>query len=218
MFRHPGEYCWAPSTQPTEEFVLRRSVTAGCTSSTRSTQQGSTRSQDPLPYTDPITHSAAIVHSSIYLGPLELTAYNRCTFKTTCRRFNSPPGLILLGGYTLLPSKMGLVTIHVADPRHGSRDFVCDAQLLLKHMGYFRPLAEGWTPGQDIELSVQCDVEVFHWLMSYVKASHTGAFPLLKLENCLQLLIASAFLQVCLLETPPPSTPQQSIPRNAIQN
>jgi hypothetical protein len=63
-------------------------------------------------------------------------------------------------------------------------------------MGYFKPLAEGWTPGQDIELSVQCDLQVFHWLMSYIKGSQTGIFPLLKLENCLQLLISSAFLQV----------------------
>ena len=54
-------------------------------------------------------------------------------------------------------------------------------------------------PAQDAEISVQCDVAVFSWLLQYAKAAAAGQqLPALSTANCIPVLISSDFLQVSL--------------------
>jgi len=55
-------------------------------------------------------------------------------------------------------------------------------------------------PAQDAEISVQCDVAVFSWLLQYAKAAAAGQqLPALSTANCMPVLISSDFLQVLCL-------------------
>jgi len=46
------------------------------------------------------------------------------------------------------------------------------------------------------QITVKCDVATFAWLMAYIKTDISEALPQPDLSNCLQLLIASHYLQV----------------------
>lgn len=61
---------------------------------------------------------------------------------------------------------MGVVTVHViddADPQQ-CQDFHCEIKLLTSHMKYFTPFLQH-VPGQDVQLSVKCNLQTFGWLM-----------------------------------------------------
>lgn len=62
---------------------------------------------------------------------------------------------------------------------------------------YFRLYLKKVAPTQDLEISVQCDVAVFSWLLQYTKAAAARRQPpVLTISNCMPVLIASHFLQV----------------------
>ena len=62
---------------------------------------------------------------------------------------------------------------------------------------YFRLYLKKVAPTQDLEISVQCDVAVFSWLLQYTKAAAARRQPpVLTVSNCMPVLIASHFLQV----------------------
>lgn len=92
---------------------------------------------------------------------------------------------------------MGIVTIHVFDEqRQSKRDFTCEVQMLLHTMKYFKQFLGDVGPGQDAEISVQCDVVTFEWLMAYTKAGKAEDDPVMNLDNCLRIMISSSFLKV----------------------
>ncbi|KAA6423279.1 MAG: hypothetical protein FRX49_06731, partial [Trebouxia sp. A1-2] len=113
---------------------------------------------------------------------------------------------------------MGVVKIHVFDEARCLRqDFTCENGALLSSM-HKRDLAlmrsnklekaaadpltfssylKRVSPSQDAEISVQCDVAVFSWLLQYAKAAAAGQqLPALSVANCMPVLISSDFLQM----------------------
>ena len=115
------------------------------------------------------------------------------------------------------------VAIHVFDQHRKVRqDFQCDSHLLVRRMKYFRPHIDvrdspmvdadgGFGKGSDhqpIEITVHCDVQIFSWLIRYIKAtdsdgccapssrSATGTKPPMTVANCFPILISSHFLKI----------------------
>lgn len=58
---------------------------------------------------------------------------------------------------------------------------------------YFRAYLHHVPPGQDVDISVHCECEVFAWLLAYAE----GRRHELTAGEVLPILIASNFLQVC---------------------
>ena len=76
------------------------------------------------------------------------------------------------------------------------KEFFCETKLLLAHMSYFKKYL---TESDDTDILIHCDIYVFSWLMKYVKARELEDLPVLNDENCLPVLIASNFLEMCTL-------------------
>ena len=73
----------------------------------------------------------------------------------------------------------------------------CTHAFLFSARRYFRSYLKRVSPAQDAEISVQCDVAVFSWLLQYAKAAAAGQqLPCLSVANCMPVLISSDFLQV----------------------
>jgi hypothetical protein len=67
------------------------------------------------------------------------------------------------------------VTLHVLDEqRKVNRDFVCQKDVLLKEMKYFRQYLTDAPTNEEIDISVHCDVKIFEWLVAYL---HNSSFP-----------------------------------------
>jgi hypothetical protein len=79
---------------------------------------------------------------------------------------------LLTGPSTALPSYEASsddIVIHVCDDsRQIRRDFTCSQKKLTQGMGYFGTHFPESTPTEDIDISVHCDVEIFHWLLQYL--------------------------------------------------
>lgn len=48
------------------------------------------------------------------------------------------------------------------------KDFTCNQKLLIEQMGYFAEVTQGQRL-EDMDISVHCDVNIFDWLMRWVK-------------------------------------------------
>ena len=64
-----------------------------------------------------------------------------------------------------------IMVIHVCDEvKNVKQDFNCPRDLLIKEMKYFAEYlstdAQRW---EEVDISVHCDVQIFDWLMKYVK-------------------------------------------------
>lgn len=91
-----------------------------------------------------------------------------------------------------------MVTIHVCDEvKSITRDFVCQQALLVAKMGYFADVTAGQRL-EDMDISVHCDVQIFEWLMRWVKreSSVTELWPQLDATNVVPILVSASFLQV----------------------
>lgn len=83
---------------------------------------------------------------------------------------------------------MGVVAINVSDEGRGQTvSFTCEAQLLVSSMAYFRAYLGPIPPGQDLEISVHCEIPIFDWLLKFIKAEVAADRPALELDNCLQV-------------------------------
>lgn len=61
------------------------------------------------------------------------------------------------------------VEIHVHDEvKNIKKDFLCNQKLLVEQMGYFAEVTMGQRL-EDMDISVHCDVNIFEWLMRWVK-------------------------------------------------
>ena len=123
--------------------------------------------------------------------------------------------------------KSNEIVIHVCDEaKQLKRDFACPRDLLIKEMKYFSyninlgttnstvNNANSTNPPQsssalakrtldDMDISVHCDINIFDWLMKYVKRymiedpendSNEIKDPKLEITNCVSILISSDFL------------------------
>ncbi|KAL0211967.1 hypothetical protein RCL1_005593 [Eukaryota sp. TZLM3-RCL] len=86
------------------------------------------------------------------------------------------------------------LTIHVQDDsRSLSRDIICDKSKILSKMHYFRAYFSNDDPGDDVDVSVHCDLTVFEWLMKYI---HEAPNTELSNSNVISVLISAEFLQI----------------------
>jgi hypothetical protein len=125
----------------------------------------------------------------------------------------------------LMYDKANQIVIHVCDEaKQLKRDFTCPRDLLIKEMKYFshninlgttnssvstsNANSSSHTPSSiakrtldDMDISVHCDINIFDWLMRYVKRyviddpeNDTPNEPKLEITNCVSILISSDFL------------------------
>lgn len=114
---------------------------------------------------------------------------------------------------------MGIVTVEVLDAAGAKQQFCCEMGVLSEGMGLFKSMLEGTGPGRDIRLKVHCDLKVFSWILRYARAQRAAAAssagggkagsaegssvaaapPALQVNDCLEVLVASSFLQMPVL-------------------
>uniref|UniRef100_A0A182WCT7 DUF3342 domain-containing protein n=1 Tax=Anopheles minimus TaxID=112268 RepID=A0A182WCT7_9DIPT len=90
------------------------------------------------------------------------------------------------------------VIIHVCDEVKGSsRDFSCPQKLLITKMGYFADVTAGQRL-EDMDISVHCDLQIFEWLMKWVKKESVAQdeWPALDPSNVIPILVSASFLQM----------------------
>ncbi|GBP35702.1 Uncharacterized protein KIAA1841 homolog [Eumeta japonica] len=91
----------------------------------------------------------------------------------------------------------GEVEIHVCDEVKGlKKDFRCPQKLLVSKMGYFADVTAGQRL-EDMDISVHCDIQIFDWLMRWVKRDSilVADWPLLEPNNVIPILVSASFLQ-----------------------
>ncbi|XP_064612610.1 SANT and BTB domain regulator of class switch recombination-like [Liolophura sinensis] len=93
-----------------------------------------------------------------------------------------------------------VMVIHVCDEaKNLKQDFQCSRDLLVKEMQYFAEYlstdAQRW---EEVDISVHCDVQIFDWLMKYVKrgTKEVKDPPKLEASNVVSILISSDFLKM----------------------
>lgn len=77
--------------------------------------------------------------------------------------------------FKMFPHSPNMV-IHVCDEtKNLKQDFTCPRDLLVKEMRYFAEYlsvdAQRW---EEVDISVHCDVQIFDWLMNYVRRNSAG--------------------------------------------
>lgn len=91
------------------------------------------------------------------------------------------------------------LTIHVCDEVKGvSRDFTCPQKLLVSKMGYFADITNGQKL-EDMDISVHCDLDIFDWLIKWVKKEMLASeehWPKLNASNVIPILVSASFLQM----------------------
>ncbi|KNC30373.1 hypothetical protein FF38_02690 [Lucilia cuprina] len=99
------------------------------------------------------------------------------------------------------------VVIHVCDEvKNTSKDFVCPQSLLVSKMGYFADVTAGQKL-EDMDISVHCDIQIFEWLMKWVKSENANSntssvdpnndmAPNLNVNNVVPILVSASFLQM----------------------
>ncbi|XP_053093632.1 SANT and BTB domain regulator of class switch recombination [Pangasianodon hypophthalmus] len=101
--------------------------------------------------------------------------------------------------------KSPIMVIHVCDEaKNLKQDFECPRDVLVREMRYFAEYlsmdAQRW---EEVDISVHCDVQIFDWLMNYVKRNsaedepgkHVDK-PTLEPSNVISILISSEFLKM----------------------
>ncbi|CAI5653322.1 unnamed protein product [Oreochromis niloticus] len=94
------------------------------------------------------------------------------------------------------------MVIHVCDEtKNLKQDFTCPRDLLVKEMRYFSEyLSVDPQRWEEVDISVHCDVQIFDWLMNYVRRNSAGEGnkdkPRLEPSNVISILISSEFLKM----------------------
>ncbi|XP_031674678.1 uncharacterized protein KIAA1841 isoform X2 [Oncorhynchus kisutch] len=95
------------------------------------------------------------------------------------------------------------MVIHVCDEaKNLKQDFMCPRDLLINEMRYFAEyLSVDTQRWEEVDISVHCDVQIFDWLMNYVKRHKMAVDgnhdkPKLEPSNVISILISSEFLKM----------------------
>lgn len=102
--------------------------------------------------------------------------------------------------------------IHVCDEvKATSKDFSCPQRLLVTKMGYFADVTAGQRL-EDMDISVHCDLQIFEWLMRWIKKDTLSEemWPLLDSTNVIPILVSAGFLQVNKLSCLTVNSPKDS--------
>ncbi|KAH3886002.1 SANT and BTB domain regulator of class switch recombination-like isoform X2 [Dreissena polymorpha] len=102
------------------------------------------------------------------------------------------------GGDSKSSDKGPMMVIHVCDEaKNLKKDFQCPRDQLVQEMKYFAEYlstdAQRW---EEVDISVHCDVQIFEWLMQYVKRGDHAEKPKLEPNNVISILISSDFLKM----------------------
>ncbi|KAJ7987443.1 hypothetical protein DPEC_G00326530 [Dallia pectoralis] len=103
---------------------------------------------------------------------------------------------------TLQELKGHNMVIHVCDEaKNLKQDFMCPRDLLVSEMRYFSEyLSVDPQRWEEVDISVHCDVQIFDWLMNYVKRHKLSPDgndkPKLEPSNVISILISSDFLKM----------------------
>ena len=70
-------------------------------------------------------------------------------------------------------------------------------------MGYFRDITSGQNL-EDVDISVHCDITIFEWLMTWIKAKDSGdrneeESCELTVDNVMSILVSASFLKMSAL-------------------
>lgn len=78
-----------------------------------------------------------------------------------------------------------------------SKDFMCPQKLLVVKMGYFADVTAGQRL-EDMDISVHCDLQIFEWLIRWVKKDTLSEelWPFLDASNVIPILVSAGFLMV----------------------
>ncbi|CAH0389075.1 unnamed protein product [Bemisia tabaci] len=90
------------------------------------------------------------------------------------------------------------VEIHVCDEiKNMKKDFYCPQKLLISKMVYFAEVTTGQKL-EDMDISVHCDINIFDWLMKWVKKDCPPYEAPSKLDsgNVIPILVSASFLQM----------------------
>lgn len=79
---------------------------------------------------------------------------------------------------------------------------MCPQSLLVSKMGYFADVTAGQKL-EDMDISVHCDIQIFEWLMKWVKSEQghsntTDGQMHLNVNNVVPILVSACFLKVSL--------------------
>lgn len=100
---------------------------------------------------------------------------------------NGGSGVVTSGGSVSSTTTVGStrnVLIHVFDEyRKSTKDFVCRRDVLLANMKYFQAYLNQSNEHDEIDISVHCDVDVFEWLVAYMRRRQQ---PLKPVKHILQ--------------------------------
>ncbi|XP_064411750.1 SANT and BTB domain regulator of class switch recombination [Latimeria chalumnae] len=94
------------------------------------------------------------------------------------------------------------MVIHVCDEaKNLKQDFMCPRDLLVCEMKYFAEyLSVDTQRWEEVDISVHCDVQIFDWLIRYVKRNNKyfekNERPKLEPSNVISILISSEFLKM----------------------
>lgn len=72
------------------------------------------------------------------------------------------------------------------------KNYLCRKDLLLQEMKYFKQHLDTTDSAEDIDISVQCDIDIFEWLMKYIKSEK----PQITINNVVPILISADFLKM----------------------
>eukprot|EP01137_Pigoraptor_chileana_P005603 Opistho-2@48885 len=87
------------------------------------------------------------------------------------------------------------IVIHVCDEaKKVTQDFLCDRIILTREMRYFASYLSEKGKGDELDISVHCDIKIFDWLMKYIHAPNEDDRPNLDAQNVVSILISSDFL------------------------
>lgn len=85
------------------------------------------------------------------------------------------------------------IVIHVSDERKNlKKNYMCWKDLLLQEMKYFKQHLDTTDSAEDIDISVQCDIDIFEWLMKYIWSEK----PVITINNVVPILISADFLKM----------------------
>ncbi|XP_075163673.1 uncharacterized protein LOC142236295 [Haematobia irritans] len=142
-------------------------------------------------------------------GELEIEVNMTMNSKEMETTAKVPPKISSLPIKTSITSQAGAtskkepeVIIHVCDEvKNTSKDFVCPQSLLVSKMGYFADVTAGQKL-EDMDISVHCDIQIFDWLMKWVKSETSNSLdqgdgsPNLNVNNVVPILVSASFLQM----------------------
>ena len=82
---------------------------------------------------------------------------------------------------------------------NGKEDEVfLDKKWAYKNISHFKPVIDGVSDDEGIEITLSCNLQAFEWIIEYMQAEDKKEDALIKLnhENCLNIIVTANFLRL----------------------